>query len=258
MTDKQMQYIRPASPEEAWALLEQYGTKAQILFGGDFHPRLRENVEVLIDMQDTNLDDIEWTDPGLRIGGLTTLKTLEECLDLADFSEALSVEYGMNVRNSLSLSNFLAQADGRSPVLCCLISLGSKIVSLKNSKEISLVQFMTEKSQDDHVIDLFLSEPISLAFERVGRSPKDLPIVCVSTTKSEDGSIQVAVGGTKEVKSPFSLHNFDDDGLEEIKAIFADADDDWASAEYRQEVGAVLLSRALQKLHLQAGLQEAK
>ncbi len=38
--------------------------------------------------------------------------------------------------------------------------------------------------------------------------------------------------------------------------MLTNAEDEWASAEYRQEVGAVLLSRALQKLHLQAGLQE--
>jgi len=258
MTDKQIQYLRPASPDEAWELKEKFGDKAQFLFGGNFQPRLEENVDVLIDLQDTNLDDIEWTDPGLRFGGLTTLKKLEEALDLPDFRNALNIEYGLNVRNSLSLSNFLSQSNGRSPVLCCLRVLESRIVTLKNPQEVSLTQFLIERVQADPAINLFMPEPNLLAFESVGRSPKDLPIVCVSAAKSSDGAIHVAVGGTSKIIPGFTLQNFDDDGQAEIKAALAEAEDDWASAEYRQEVGAVLLSRTLKKLHLQAGYQEAK
>src|SRR5690606_9772506 len=132
-------------------------------------------------LQDTNLDDIEWTGPGLRFGGLTTLKQLEEALDVADFREALNIEYGLNVRNSLSLSNFLSQTNGRSPVLCCMMALGSRIATLNNAEEISLTQFLLDRVSEDPAINLFMPEPKLLAFESVGRSPKDLPIVCVST-----------------------------------------------------------------------------
>lgn len=258
MTEKLIQYLRPTSKQEAWALKEKFGDKAQFLFRGNFQPWLEENAEVLIDLQDTNLDDIEWTGPGLRFGGLTTLKQLEEALDVADFREALNIEYGLNVRNSLSLSNFLSQTNGRSPVLCCMMALGSRIATLNNAEEISLTQFLLDRVSEDPAINLFMPEPKLLAFESVGRSPKDLPIVCVSTAKSIDGNIRVAVGGTKKVLPGFTLQGFDDDGQEQIKSLLSDTDDEWASAEYRQEVGAVLLSRALQKLHLQAGHQEAK
>lgn len=258
MTEKTMQYVRPASLEEALQLKQEYGDRAKFLLGGDFQPRLEENLEVLIDLQDAGMDVVEWNEGGMQIGGLATLKTLEESLELPDFGEALSIEYGLNVRNTLSLSNFLAQTNGRSPVLCCLLALNARVVLLKRAEEISLAMFLQEKNQDDHVIEIRIFNPISLAFESVGRSPKDLPIVCVSAAKSAQGTIHVAVGGSVEVKPVFMLQNYDDDGQAEIKAVLADAEDEWASAEYRQEVGAVLLSRTLQKLHLMSGLQEAR
>ena len=253
-----MQYVRPASLKEALLLKQEYDDRAKFLLGGDFRPKLEENLEVLIDLQDAGVDMVEWNEGGIQIGGLATLKSLEESLELSDFSDALSIEYGLNVRNTLSLSNFLAQTNGRSPVLCCLLALNARVVLLERTEEIFLSKFLEEKIQDDHVIEIRIPNPISLAFESVGRSPKDLPIVCVSAAKSADGAIHVAVGGSVKVNPGFISQNYDDGGQAEIKAVFADAEDEWASAEYRQEVGAVLLSRTLQKLHLVAGLQEAK
>ncbi len=171
----------------------EFGDKAKFLFGGDFQPKLEENLEVLIDLQEAGLDVVEWNESGMQIGGLATLKTLEESLELPDFGEALSIEYGLNVRNTLSLSNYLAQTNGRSPVLCCLIALNTKVVLLNGTVEILLATFLAQKSLDDHVIEVRIPDPVSLAFESVGRSPKDLPIVCVSAAKSADGAIHVAM-----------------------------------------------------------------
>jgi CO/xanthine dehydrogenase FAD-binding subunit len=258
MTEKNMLYVRPASLNEALALKEQYAEKAQFLLGGDFQPKLREGLEVLIDLQDAGMDEALCDEEGLKIGGLATLKTLEECLDLPDFSEALSVEYGLNVRNTLSLSNFFAHTNGRSPVLTCLLALGATVRLLETRKAIPLLSYLGERSLNEIVIEVVLPEPINLAFESVGRSPKDLPIVCVAAATSEDGAINIAVGGTEEIKPGFKVQTVDEDEAAEIKLLLADSRDQWASAEYRQEVGAVLLSRALQKLNLQAVLQEAR
>ena len=258
MTEKKIQYLRPASLAEALSLKQEFGDRAKYLFGGVFQPKLEENLEVLIDLQNAGLDSVEWNEIDLKIGGMATLKTLEETLGLAGFGEALRIEFGMNVRNSLSLSNFLAQTNGRSPILCCLLALETSVVTLNKPEEVSLLSFLHERTGNDQVIQILVPEPANFAFDSVGRSPKDLPIVCVAAAQTADGAINIAVGGTMEVMPGFKLHNFDDDGQAEIRAVFADAQDDWASSEYRQEVGAVLLSRTLQKLHLQAGNQEAK
>ena len=80
-----MQYIRPVSLEEALLLKQEYGDRAKFLLGGDFRPRLEDNLELLIDLQNAGLDGIEWNENGMQIGGLATLKSLEENLELLDF-----------------------------------------------------------------------------------------------------------------------------------------------------------------------------
>ena len=156
MTEK-MQYFRPQTPEEALALKQKFGERAQFLLGGDFKPTLREDLEALIDLQDTNFDDVESTDLGLRIGGLTTLRFLDEVLDLPEFSKALSVEYGLNVRNSLSLSNFLKQTNGRSPVLICLLALNPTVTTFASFEKISLQAYLEQRDSDDQVADIFFT-----------------------------------------------------------------------------------------------------
>ena len=257
MTEKNLQYLRPASLDEALTLKEKFGEQAQFLLGGNFQPKLMDDLEVLIDLQEAGLDEVQFGEEGFKIGGLANLKTLQEILGLADFSEALSIEFGLNVRNSLSLSNFLAHTTGRSPVLTCLLALDASVVLLKNQEIVSLISFLTEKSLDKQVLEVVIPEPTNLSFESIGRSPKDLPIVCVAAGKSAEGVVTIAVGGTDVVKPGFNLSD-SDDGQVELRTVLADSEDDWASAEYRQEVGAVLLSRALQKLTHQADSQEAK
>ena len=44
MTEK-MQYFRPQTPEEALALKQKFGERAQFLLGGDVKPTLREDLE---------------------------------------------------------------------------------------------------------------------------------------------------------------------------------------------------------------------
>ena len=258
MTEKKnLKYIRPASLDEALTLKEQFGDHAQFLLGGDFQPKLKDGVEILIDLQDAGMEEAFCDDEGLKIGGLVTLKILEECLGLPDFSEALSIEYGLNVRNSLSLSNFLAHSTGRSPVLTCLLALDANVKLLNKQEVVSLISYLSERPLNEIVTEVVIPEPMNLAFESIGRSPKDLPIVCVAAAKLAEGVINIAVGGSAEVKPGFRLSDTED-GHVELGTVLADSEDDWASAEYRQEVGAVLLSRALQKLHLQADSQEAK
>lgn len=248
MTEK-MQYFRPQSPEEALALKQKFGERAQFLLGGDFKPTLREDLEALIDLQDTNFDDVESTDPGLRIGGLTTLRFLDEVLDLPEFSKALSVEYGLNVRNSLSLSNFLKQTNGRSPVLICLLALNPTVTTFASFDKISLQTYLTQRDPDDQVADIFFTEPIDLAFESVGRSPKDLPIVCVAAAKTAEGKLNLAFGGCERTDF-IRLEPNQTDVSELVSKIYSGATDQWASEEYRVSAGEVLLRRALQKISL--------
>ncbi len=258
MTKQKTQYLRPASLYEALSLKDQFGDKAKFLMGGTFKPTLEDQIQALIDLQDAGLDQVEFSEEGMKIGALVSLKTLGEMLALTDFQEALSVEFGLNVRNSLSLANFLAQANGRSPVLCCLLALRAEAVTLKNPEAVGLLDYLRSGDSADVVIEVIIPSGANLAFESVGRSPKDLPIVCVAAAKFAGKAVRVAVGGTAEVKSTFTIKDPEYNGRAFIEDAFADASDAWASAEYRQEVGAILLNRALQKLDCLPDDQEEK
>jgi CO/xanthine dehydrogenase FAD-binding subunit len=72
--------------------------------------------------------------------------------------------------------------------------------------------------------------------------------VCVAAVKRADASIHVAAGGLVELLEEFDLTELDDDGKDYISWLFREAEDAWASAEYRQNLSQVLLARVLQKL----------
>jgi len=245
MTEK-LQYFRPRSSEEALALKQHFGDKAQFLLGGDFKPTLKEDLEALIDLQDTTFNDLKSTDTAVRIGGVTSLRFLDEALELPEFSKALSTEYGLNVRNTLSISNFLKQANGRSPVLVCLLAMNPTLSTFASIDKLPLHTYLKQHDPDDQVAELFITKPIDLAFESVGRSPKDLPIVCVAA-KTTEGTLDLAFGGSEKFRI-ISLESNQTDALELASQIYSGATDQWASEEYRIAVGKVLLRRVLQKL----------
>ena len=70
----------------------------------------------------------------------------------------------------------------------------------------------------------------------------------VAINRQLDGNLRVACGGTIEIWETFELSQSDEDDLEQISNLYQNSNDAWASAEYRQDVAQVLLTRVLQKL----------
>lgn len=248
MTEKDFIYIRPGSLEDVLKLREKYPEGVKFLAGGTFKPRLEEGTEIIVDLQDAGLDQLDVEESGISVGGLAVLQDLEYVLDSDGFTKALKTEFGLNVRNTLSLSNFLAQANGRSPILTCLLALEPTVYSLNQPQGVPLLQYLTMGAPADVVTSLWIPDFKKLCFDGVGRSPKDLPIVCVAAVKRADASIHVAAGGLVELLEGFDLTELDDDGKDYISWLFREAEDAWASAEYRQNLSQVLLARVLQKL----------
>ena len=55
----------------------------------------------------------------------------------------------------------------------------------------------------------------------------------------------------------FDLYYGEEDGEATIRNLYKDCNDEWAGAEYRQDVATVLLSRCLQKLWRDSHTKEA-
>jgi CO/xanthine dehydrogenase FAD-binding subunit len=94
-----------------------------------------------------------------------------------------------------------------------------------------------------------LSLPLNakIAFEYVSRTPSDKPIVCVALAQWPSGRTRLAVGGYG--KAPIlAMDGTEADGVETATSnAFHEANDNWASAEYRMDVAFTLAKRCLEQ-----------
>ena len=119
MKNETMAYFRPETLAELDEILAKFEGKVNFLAGGDYNLTQLEEDAPLVDLQSLGLDQIISDGKEVEIGALATLEQIKEAFQGWDsLQEALSIEAGLNVRNSLSLANFLKTADGRSPFLC--------------------------------------------------------------------------------------------------------------------------------------------
>ena len=86
------------------------------------------------------------------------------------------------------------------------------------------------------------------AYEQVARTPADVPIVCAALAQWTSGRTRLALGGTGQAPL-LAMDGTEADGLESAaKNAFHEANDQWASAEYRMDVAATLAKRCLSAL----------
>jgi CO/xanthine dehydrogenase FAD-binding subunit len=248
MTKSELTYARPVTWDELEDLQKEFPGQIMYLSGGDYHPKVKEGISVLIDLQELELDQVEFSEEGISLGGLVSLHQLGDALESADLREAISIEAGVNLRNSLSLTNYVKSSNGRSSVQLCLNALEAEYRLFGEEDSQKFSPAIKTKLAEGFIEEIRITSPISLAFASVARSPKDQPVVAVATSKRSDGRIHVACGGSETMWAEFDLFYGEDDGETTIRQIYKDISDGWAGAQYRQEVAAVLLSRCLQKL----------
>ena len=91
---------------------------------------------------------------------------------------------------------------------------------------------------------------VKLAFEYVSRTPADTPIICAALAQWNSGRTRLTLGGYG--KSPMlAMDGTESEGTETAaRNSYHEATDEWASAEYRMDVAAVLTKRCLESLSL--------
>ncbi len=253
MNESELLYFRPKTMIELEKLMKNYEGRYLFLTGGDYNTKGYQVEDVLIDLQDLSLDLIEEQDQLVEIGGLVPLdKLFKDDSIWADFREALSIEGGWNIRNGLSVDNFLRVANGRSPLLICLRALDIEVLVQPEIGLITLDDYLaSEYNVRDYFIErIRLTKPKSVAYEQVARTPKDLPIVCVAVVQDLDGSVIVTVGGHEDLLGGLVITGDEPIDPKKIRELFDDTDDEWASGAYRQDVAEILFIRCLEKLGL--------
>jgi CO/xanthine dehydrogenase FAD-binding subunit len=249
-------YHRPKTLDEALTLLNQPNTLP--LGGGtllsqpqpfDLTQGKSDPVEV-VDLQALGLNTIKKSGNNLEIGATATLQQLlesEHCSDV--LKSALKLEAPLNIRNAATVAGTIVSCDGRSTFATVLLALDTRLEirdAANQSPVSSLGEFLPFRPRG---LITFITIPLNvkLAFEYVARTPADKPLVCVALAQWNSGRTRLAVGGYG--KSPMlAMDGTESAGVEPAaRTAFYDATDEWASAEYRMEVGATLAKRCLEK-----------
>jgi putative selenate reductase FAD-binding subunit len=244
-------YHRPQSIEQAITLLSKPGYYP--LGGGTLLTRKSDDNFAVVDLQDLGLDKMRSAGGRLEIGATATLNSLLDSPHIPPaLSRALRLEATLNLRNSATVAGSLISGDGRSSFATALLSLDAKFIFANSIEPLSFGDYLASRSQvgSDHpslsgklIIKIEIPINIKLAFESVGRSPVDKPIVCVAITRWNSGRIRLAMGGYGAAPI-LAMDGNEPGGLDVCaRTAFSSASDEWASSDYRSEIAAVLASR---------------
>ncbi len=253
MKNETAAYFRPKTISELEEILSGVQGEVNFLSGGDYNFLSLDQSVPLVDLQSLGLDQIVSDGNTVEIGALATLEQIKEAFQGWDgVQEALSIEAGLNVRNSLSLANFLRTADGRSPFLCVLLAFASSIALLPSHQSIRLETYLasSQKKPTEFISTLNLALPKGLAFEAIARTPKDRPIICMAAAADDFGYLRIACGGMQNSPQVINISTEPQSAIDLVRQAYQQSNDAWASAEYRQAMSQVLLSRLLQSLGL--------
>ena len=253
-------YPQPSDLEEALSLLQGPQIGSVPLAGGPcLVPEASHNVQAVIDLAALNLAYIR-VETGVVIGAMTTLQTIAENEHLRDYADGLLVKAVLdsaahNVRDAATLGGSIVSAVGASPLLTALLALDAKLTLRGDQEgEIDLSDWANPAHTLILQIDLpALSDDTHAAYEKVARTPADLPIVCVAAratvTAGQLSEVRVAIGGVGEKPALVESNEIAPEAAAQLALESIDPPSDYfASSEYRREMTNVLVKRALTNL----------
>jgi len=241
-------YHRPQTLDEALALLARPNTLP--LGGGTLLSKTAVDPVEVVDLQALGLNSINKKGNDLEIGATATLQGLFESKDCPEaLKVAIKFEAPLNIRNTATVAGTLVASDGRSTFATAILALDAKLEirsSKKDSRPINIGEFLLT-----HPRGLITSITVPLqkfAFEFVSRTPADKPIVCAALVQWTSGRTRLALGGYG--KNPLlAMDGTEAEGLETAAHnAYHEANDDWASAEYRMDIAATLAKRCLKAI----------
>ena len=242
-----IEYHRPQTLDEALELLEH---GVPLAGGTRLTPGLR-GVGALVDLQDLALDQIDITESTLEFGGTATLQGLvDNGSRLPDaLIRAARLEAGWNIRNKATVAGTIVTGDGRSPLLTVLLALGTDLEFAPSGERISLSDAFdrsADRTGGKLITALHAANPGRLEYAQVARSPADRPQICAAVAVDPpEKHLRIVLGGYGA--HPSLLTNDRalkaEEAADLARTMYAEADDQWASAEYRSSAAATLVAR---------------
>jgi CO/xanthine dehydrogenase FAD-binding subunit len=251
-----LEYHRPETMEDALALLRRTDVRMLPLGGGTALNQPTREQFAVVDLQALGLSGIAQRGATLEVGATATLQALAEFPGLpAALALSLRNEATLNLRQMATAAGTLVAADGRSGFAAAMLALDASLTILRaadgGEEETRLGEFLLRRRETlpgRLITALELSTQPKTAYQAVARTPADLPILCVAAAQWPSGRTRLALGGFGA--APLLAMDGPEAGGAEMAArnACAQAEDEWASAEYRQEMTAVLTRRCLEAL----------
>jgi len=237
-------YHRPQTLDEALSLLNQPNTLP--LGGGTLLSNPTVDPVQVVDLQALSLDALTKKGNDLEIGATCTLQALYESEYCpAALKTALKLEAPLNIRNTATVAGTLVSSDGRSPFAAALLAMDAKVTVVSNQTSvISVGEYLLSKPKG-LITQIAIPFNVKFAFEYVSKTPLDKPLVSASVAQWNSGRTRLVLGGYG--KTPvLAMDGAEADGIEAAaKNAYHEAQDEWASAEYRMDVAATLAKRCL-------------
>jgi CO/xanthine dehydrogenase FAD-binding subunit len=249
-------YFRPKTIPEALDLLAR--GKDYVPFGGGSTLQSMNTDIFAVDLQDLYLGKIVDRTNKIAIGATTTLESLlENYKESKDFSTAISIEASKNQRVKASVAGLVCSADGRSPLLTLLSALDLKMLWQPGNIEIPLGDWLPLRnswSKASLITQFAMEKNIKFRFESVGRSPMDVPIICLAICIWPSSRMRVVAGGFGKIPTLILDGNRSDDIDIALEIGLNNATDQWASNTYRIDAAKKLAKRMLIDLSESTGM----
>jgi CO/xanthine dehydrogenase FAD-binding subunit len=246
------EYHRPETLEAALKLLRRKSPVTSPLGGGTVLSATTSESVAVVDLQQLKLNKIALRGKTLHIGATATLQSL---LDKEGIQPALSVainhEATYNLRQVATIAGTLVAAGGRSPFATAMLALDAQFDLQPKDESVvygELLALRADKLHGKLITKINISTAANISYQYVARTPADLPIVCLALAQWPFGRTRLAVGGFGAAPI-LALDGRDASGLQEaLENALTNANDQWASAEYRMEAAKALLERAFSDL----------
>lgn len=251
-----IEYFRPNTIKSALELINRAQPATYPMGGGTFLNRPSEARFAVVDLQALGLNEMERQGNTLCAGARVTLQKLSESTEIQPaLKETIRRETTYHLRQAASLAGTIVVGDGRSRLTGCLLALDASVdvESLAAGKEqLRVADLLAQREvllRGKLITVVNIPLQVRLAFEVVSRTEGDEPIVYAAVAQWPSGRTRLVLGGTG--KSPImAMDGPEAEGLEEAaRNAYSLAGDEWASAEYRQEMAGVLAERCQGQLN---------
>jgi len=247
-----IEYHRPQTVEEALKLIGRKKIPTLPMGGGTVLNRPADLRFAVADLQALGLDRIRKSGNALEIGATASLQALHDSAHLPPLlKRIIELEANSNLRQMATIAGSLIGCDGRSPLAAALLALDAKVSLLPGEEETTLGNLLPHRNVLMHGFPLAgklitkLTLPLQprLCWEAISRSPADRPLVGIALVRWPSGRTRLALAGWGP--TPILALDGNEPGgvIEAARNAFSEAEDEWASAEYRSKMAGILANR---------------